>query len=418
MPNRKASERLIQAAIEILVSDTDDVLRHGIRSERAIELARTSQTTFFRNFTKESFVKAAIDTLVRSHSESPADPAPQATPADVGGDARRLIRDAATADFQASDTDAVRRVLALALGRDGPARQELHDSYARSDALRSRGYQTVMDAWGATVRRPFTVAQLATVLTAVREGLQFRRMIDPAAVPDALYGEVALAIAIAVLDVRHEHEHLDDAGAALATSTSHVDATPVNLPDDPRSAVIESAAKEFAEHSYYLTTLDGIAEASQVPMDMLKRLFPTKAHIVIEALRPRFTAIGQGVIDDMSLGTDRVTVIRRHLLRCARLTVEQRPFMDSMIASVSHDTSGFAEGVMEIKKELHFPSLIEPVIADGQRLGIFTDSQPASELAATVTNTLFIRCFSRRECTPEDNAAFVADLLLNGLRSA
>lgn len=415
MPIRKAADRLVQAALDILVSHPDEVLQHGIRSERAISLARTSQTTFFRNFTKDTFVKAAMRALVEPDAEEPPVPAPRS---DVDPDARRLIRRAATADFDGADAEAPRRVLALALGRtDDATIVGLRRSYARSDAMRSAGYQAVMDTWGATVRRPFTVATLATVLTAVREGLQFRRLVDPAAVPDTLYEDVALAIAIATLEMQHLHEHLDDAGAALAMNALNPNVIRAELPDDPRRAVLDAAAAEFTEHSFYLATLDGIATASGVPSDLLRRLFPTKAHIVIEALRPHFDAVAQGVADDVSLGTDHTTTIRRHLLRCARLTVSQRPFMDSMIASVSHDTSGFAEGVVEIKRELPFPSLIEPVIADAQRLGVFTDAQPSGEFAAIVTNTLFIRCFSRRQSTPEDNAAFVADLLLNGLRN-
>lgn len=89
--------------------------------------------------------------------------------------------------------------------------------------------------------------------------------------------------------------------------------------------------------------------------------------------------------------------------------------MDSMIAGASHDTSGFAEGMVEIKCELNFPSLIEPVISRGQRDGTFSDAQSAGEFATVLTNTLFIRCFSRHSESPDDNANFVADLLLHGL---
>ncbi|KXP03658.1 hypothetical protein AXK60_17800 [Tsukamurella pseudospumae] len=353
--------------------------------------------------------------------------APAAEPARIDGtgsgeihakDVRDTIRSSSAADFAADDPEVALRVLGLMLGRfDATNAQALRRAYQASDALRIGIFRSVLEGHGATVRRPFTVDQLSVALTALREGLHIRRLIDPAVVPDSLYGETALAIAIATLDTQHRHEHIDELGSALDSGDPRSRAPQPMLPDDPRQAVLDTAAREFAEHSFYLATLEGIAESSGVPIFMLKRLFPTKAHIVIAALRPKFAAVAQGVTDDVSLGTDHVTVIRRHLLRCARLTVEERPFMDSMIASVSHDTSGFAEGVVEIKQELHFPSLIEPVIADGQQQGLFSDGQPSTEFAAILTNALFIRCFTRRTESPENNASFVAELLLNGLRS-
>ncbi len=408
MPEQRAADRLIGAAIEILLNDPDEVLRHGIRSERAIAKARTSQTTFFRNYTKESFVDTVLQTLVSTvDGDSPA----SAVPDEAQSDARRVIRESATADFAADDTESARRLLALALGRSHPDDvDQLRRTYVRSDDLRLRAYRPVLGAHGATVRRPFTVAQLATVLTALREGLHIRRLVDPEAVPESLYGDAALAIAIAALDTRHRHEHVDEVGAVLELDHPEPCSAAQPLPDEPRRAVIDTAEREFAQHGFYLATMDGIACASGVPLAMLKRLFPTKAHILIAGVRPWFDAVGQGVADYVALGTDPTTVLRRHLLRCARLTVEHRPFMDAMIASVSHDTSGAAEGALEIKQELNFPMLIEPVIADGQRRGIFSSGQPSGEFAATLTNTLFVRCFSRRALSPEENADFVAAL--------
>lgn len=417
MGERKAADRLLDAAIEILREDPVEVLRHGIRSERAIQIARTSQTTFFRNYTKESFVDAVIHRLVSESTDDRPKTAPPESDESVPADARTTIRISSATDFAAGDPHIAHRLLGLTLGRlDTGLTRELRTAYEASDVRRIGAFGSLLDSHSATVRRPFTVAQLAVALTALREGLHIRRSIDPSAVPDTLYSEVALAIAIATLDTRHRHEHIDDIGATLESTTPDA-GTPPALPDNPRQAVIDTAAREFTEHSFYLANLEGIAESSGVPLEMLTRLFPTKAHIVIAALRPGFAAVAQGVTDDVSLGTDHATVIRRHLLRCARLTVEQRPFMDSMIASVSHDTSGFAEGVVEIKNELHFPSLIEPIIADGQRKGVFASEESSTEFAAILTNTLFIRCFSRRTHSPEENASFVADLMLDGLKT-
>lgn len=37
------------------------------------------------------------------------------------------------------------------------------------------------------------------------------------------------------------------------------------------------------------------------------------------------------------------------------------------------------------------------------------------DIAAGITNTLLLRCFTRRSDSPADNAAFVGAMVLNGL---
>lgn len=108
--------------------------------------------------------------------------------------------------------------------------------------------------------------------------------------------------------------------------------------------------------------------------------------------------------------------MRRHLLRCATLARDEPEYTDALIAAVSHDTYADAESTLEIKKELNFPALIAPVIERGQRRGVFTDQNPAGEVAATLTNTLFLHCFTRRRATPTEHVDTVAGLLLDGLR--
>lgn len=140
-------------------------------------------------------------------------PAPEARPGstdDPVHDARQAIRVSVTAAFTGDDAEVTRLLYAVILGRYHRSNLRELLSYARSDSLRLRAYQPLLGVRGATARRPLTVAQIATVLIALRDGLHIRRLIEPAAVPNSLYGEVALALAIAALDTRHRHQLIDD----------------------------------------------------------------------------------------------------------------------------------------------------------------------------------------------------------------
>ncbi|RZL70612.1 MAG: TetR/AcrR family transcriptional regulator, partial [Rhodococcus sp. (in: high G+C Gram-positive bacteria)] len=71
--------------------------------------------------------------------------------------------------------------------------------------------------------------------------------------------------------------------------------------------------------------------------------------------------------------------------------------------------------LISIKEKLNLPAIIGPVIARGQDSGVFRKSSSPVDLAAGITNTLLMRCFTRRQNSPQDNANFVAELLLDGL---
>ena len=46
---------------------------------------------------------------------------------------------------------------------------------------------------------------------------------------------------------------------------------------------------------------------------------------------------------------------------------------------------------------------------------MFTGTADPVEVGAELTNALFLRCFTRRENTAEENARIVGDLVLRGL---
>ncbi|HEY5856012.1 MAG TPA: TetR/AcrR family transcriptional regulator [Aldersonia sp.] len=424
MAETDLGERLVAAAVDLLVTDPTTLLDGGLRAQDAAAAARISQTSFYRKYHKSSFLDAVVAALARQPALDSSDLGAALTAALTAhqGDPRPVLRDAIGREFarDADERAATRRVLAAVFCASGGTRvvADLRRDARDRDARIAATFDALFASWGATLRAPFGVATLAVTLVAMLDGLALRRRVDPDAVPDWLVGEVALALLTTLVDTHELHEHVDDAAAQLAAdiAASFQLARAAELPENPRRAVIDAARTEFGRRGYFLARLEAIAAASAVPLATVRRLFPTKAHIVVGGLKDGFLRLGEAVADDLALDRDEIDTVRRHLLRCATLARDEPEYTDALIAAVSHDTYADAESTLEIKQELPFPALIAPVIERGQQRGVFADQNPAGEVAATLTNTLFLRCFTRRGATPAEHVDAVAGLLLDGLR--
>lgn len=98
------------------------------------------------------------------------------------------------------------------------------------------------------------------------------------------------------------------------------------------------------------------------------------------------------------------------------MTVAEREFADALIMLVAHDTHASFDGTVEVKQRPNFPALLEPVIRRGQAAGELTATVDSLDVAAALTNALFIRCFTRCDDDPQRHARFVIELALDGAR--
>jgi AcrR family transcriptional regulator len=182
-----------------------------------------------------------------------------------------------------------------------------------------------------------------------------------------------------------------------------------------RDTAVEAAEVEFGARGYFSTTLAHISVRAGVPLPVLKQLFPSKASIVVSALQPRFAKLRSRVDDDVALGLSPVDIVQRYLGRLASFAVSKRPYVEAFLMVVAHDTASSPETAVEVKRELNLPSLIAPVIETGQRQGIFSCAIDSFEAAAAITNSLLLRCFTRRDDDATRQASAVANALLQGL---
>ncbi len=403
--------------MQLLVDHPDRLLDGGLRVDEAINDAKSSPATFYRKFGgKAAFLNRVLERLVTIAYRLPDDvtTAAQAAVDEHDGDRRRAVRALIESSFGTlfDGRTAAARLLAATLGAAAPRTAlALRDGYRRSDTMVVQLFDTLFARSGATLRKPFTANGLSVAVTALVEGFALRRGVDRNAVTPELVADTILAVVGAAVDPAQRHQHVDDALTALA------DPPRTRMPREPRNALLATARLEFGKRGYFGASLEQIAAQAGVRIDATRRFFPTKLHLIVAALNTEYAALRQGIADDLLVDLDEVSIVENHLLRCAQLVARERPFMDALMAAVAHDTYADPDGMLSVKTELNLPALIVPVIEQGQRNGVFVADEAPGEIAAFLINSLLLRCFTRRNHTAEQCAAFASRVMLDGVRS-
>ncbi|WP_067649084.1 TetR/AcrR family transcriptional regulator [Nocardia harenae] len=403
--------RFIEAALRTLAEEPARVLDRGLNRDRLVELSGAAAATFSRKFrTKQVFLDAIAATL----------PPPVICGADelraeieridaAGQRGDRAIHELVLRRYQALTEP--RRFAGQLLAHwlapsDGRLRARLRDSYRQRDDAAHAVLDAAFERVGVTLRRPLGAGTLAVAVNALLEGLQLRMRAEPEVVTAELLANAVSALLNGAIDVEERHRPVGDPAPKRA---------PVALPSNPRAAVIAAARLEFGNRGYFNTGMEHVAETSGVPRDKLELLFPSKIHIIEAALRTPFDQLGTEITDAAAFDVDAATTIRRYLLGCARLIGAETVFMDTLLVAVAHDTYGAPERIRSVKTQLNLPAIIEPVVERGQKRRELADDHPPAEVAAWLTNAILLRCFTFRDRSAEENAAFAADVALRGV---
>ncbi|WP_033430466.1 TetR/AcrR family transcriptional regulator [Saccharothrix syringae] len=426
--------KLLRAGREILLTAGRHVLLKGLTVSAVVERAGISETTFNNNWPTKvrngvlgghrKYIDDLLGSLVSDGPRITQDVLADRILQVFGenqGDPRRALRELARWDFEAvrDHPATLTRMLVATLARDHPVAVRsvrlVYDDITRKAA---RAYSSTLAGWGGEFRRPFTAESIAVVLTSLVEGMTLRWLLDPKAVPDELFGDAVTALVGAVVDVEQRHEHIDDVMEPLSREVIRKYRAEEDRddPDDPWTAILEAAEGEFAQRGYYTTQLHHIAAAAGVDTAKLTRFFPTKADILEHGLRPVHDDLKRQVSHDALLRRGPEDVVRRHLRRLARAVARHRTWFDALVSLAIQDLARERdEAAARVRAALDFPALIAPALAAGQDAGVFVAVLPPDELATMLTNNVLVRAFSRCEHPPEEVAAAVGAVLLDGI---
>lgn len=402
----------VEAGVALLIAHPQKILERGLRIEDVVHEADSSTATFFRKFnTKSDFLTTVVEHLSRTPLPADVRDTVRTQMTNSGASIRAAVSALVAHYFPAIVDQKSTTATLLDHVFRGPASAALAGGYRLRDDALLDAFEALFDPEGGAFRRPFTARSFAVTVNALVDGFRIRSQVDPASVSADVMSDAVLAFLGAVVDTSGHHQHLDDV-------VGDVGGVPVEerpMPRDPRAAIVTAARDEFGKRGYFMTRMDDVADIAGVPRAACKTLFPTKPSVIVAALQSRVDRLRESVADDQLLGLDELTILQNHMLRCAQLAADELEFMDALLVAVAHDTYGEPEGLISIKEKLNLPAIIAPVIARGQDSGVFRTSFGPVDLAAGITNTLLMRCFTRRQNSPQDNATFVGELLLDGL---
>ncbi|MFI8568117.1 TetR/AcrR family transcriptional regulator [Rhodococcus sp. NPDC078407] len=407
------SELFVEAGVALLTAHPRTILERGLRIDDVVNETGSSTATFFRKFgTKADFLEAVVEHLGSRTTLTAADVHERVSQSMAHNDdsVRATVNELVARHFSSVvDRTSTDRAALDHVFRN-PKSGTLAGEYRVRDELVLTAFEALFDPTAGAFRRPFTARTFALTVNAIVDGFRIRSQVDSKAVTADVMSDAVSAFLGAVIDTEGRHEHLDDVVGSIDSSAEERP-----LPRDPRAAIVTAARDEFGKRGYSMTRMDDVADIAGVTRSACRTLFPTKPSVIVAALQNRVDRLREAVADDQLIGLDELTILRNHMLRCAQLAADELEFMDALLVAVAHDTYGEPEGLISIKEKLNLPAIIAPVIARGQDSGIFRRSSSPVDLAAGITNTLLMRCFTRRQNSPQDNADFVGELLLDGI---
>jgi AcrR family transcriptional regulator len=210
-------ERLIAAGRALVVELPLSRMYAGVTTGAVAERAGVTTGAFFHHFpTAAHFADALVRSFVEEHQDQ-AETIEEMVDALEYDDLLTIMRETLMDSWQLQTTDpdisaVFRGQMLLYAHHDQPLLDPTPELPDVGSVLRrtfrirqedaARGWNDLLDRTGLTLVEPFTSGRMATALTALSLGLLVRQAVDPGAVDDDLFAEVATTLTAAVTQPR------------------------------------------------------------------------------------------------------------------------------------------------------------------------------------------------------------------------
>ena len=183
-------------------------------------------------------------------------------------------------------------------------------------------------------------------------------------------------------------------------------------------AIIRAARALFDRKPFRDVTVAQIAEAADVNEVTIYRNFGSKDGLAAACWLGNLERLKRGIRRDNRESHDPLDRIQRHLRRLARISAGDRAITLALIQAAEAQTieRGSKIGSLDPRTIAPIPQLLEPLVAEAQQAGAVTDAYPAFELAAFLSNSLFLRFMTRPDASADEIAAFVLGITFPGIR--
>ncbi len=264
--------------------------------------------------------------------------------------------------------------------------------------LTQTGQATATDAWrmlltstDRTLNDPFDIDRLATALTALFQGLRIRHAVDPTAVDDELFGDVAAALAMSITvprggrlrDADVDRPIVDESGLSPQARSG------ARRRRETRGRITDATAGAFTG-GWEEVSISEIAELSGVSPQTVINLFGSTRAVAASTF-VRHTADIRAMANEM-LAHDPVDALRSLLTRLAECvsadTEPARALLSERLAALLHRGTEIID--MDIRTEV---PLADSFILHLSRLDL--GGRQPTDVAATLINFVIVQTLGR-----------------------
>lgn len=428
-PSQPTRDRLVAAGIRVQDELPLTKVFAGTTSAKVAATADVTTGSYFHHFRNAaSFADAMALSVLNDHGTPPEveDLVDALAHIDLAEVFRSALLD--TWQIYTSDPDiarSLRTVMGLWAHHDQPLSQDyvIDDrpdddvtvrtvgeiialDYRRRNSDAVGGWNYLLERTGRTVLEPFTMDRIAVALSGMFDGLQVIHQVDPEAVDDELFADVAAALALAITVPRGGRVRLADLSGALLDDS--------HLSPQARSGArrrrttrrrITEATTEMFDQGWERVSISEVAETADVSNQTVINLFGS-VRGVAAATFARFVPALREAAGPMS-GDTPPDVLRRVLTRlaeCAAADPEAaRALVGERLLAVSQRGGDLAD--MDIRLEVPLAETLLPIAYD---LGM--NALQATDAVASTINFVLAQSIGR-----PNQEARTADLALRML---
>jgi AcrR family transcriptional regulator len=249
-------------------------------------------------------------------------------------------------------------------------------------------WEQLLERTGLAFVEGFTAKRMATALTAFWQGLQIRRALEPAAVDDDLFPEVAALLTAAVVEGRGTLRPEDAGpgrGEAVARAFEAADLSPqaragARRRRQTRRRIVDAATGRFTRGWEHVTFTE-VAEWAGVSTQTVLNLFGSVRSVAAQTFRRHYGAYRDAML--ARIDRDPAEALRSCLEVLARAAAEEpepaRALLSERLAAHARAGDDLPEG--DIRVEL---PLVIVVVEPLERLGM--DGARAVDVGSTLVN--------------------------------
>ena len=188
------------------------------------------------------------------------------------------------------------------------------------------------------------------------------------------------------------------------------------LPERRKEEILDAAAKMFAQHGYRNTDVEYIAQAIQISKGTIYRYFPSKEELFLAAADRGMCRAGEFVDAHISLETDPLERMA-HAVRAYLTFFRDHPQVVELFIQERAEFRDRPQQTYFIYRDRRMAPWRETFseLIAAERVRDLSPERIITVLCNLVYGTMFTNHFTGRQDPPEEQAADIMTIVLNGL---